>query len=144
MPEQQIGNPLGAFGYTDLQTQLWCLEAPFVTSAAVTDKRCVAMNTIGQVAIAATNGTAALVVGIAQDAAPAGGVCMVIVMGIAEDVPCNGAVAAGDTLKRSVTTSGSVATSASPAVGELIGVAMNASASNVVDVWVCKSPSPIS
>lgn len=141
MPEQQIGNPLGAFGYTDLQTQLWCVEAPFVTSAAVTDKRCVAIGTTGLVAVAATNGTASLVVGIAQDAAASGGVCMVIVMGIAEDVPANGTVAAGDLLKRSVTTAGSVAATATPAAGEVIGVAINASSSNVVDVWVQKTAS---
>lgn len=139
MPEQQIGNPLGAFGYTDLQTQLWCVEAPFKTSAAVTDKRCVAIGTDGTVAVAATNGTASLVVGIAQDAAASGGVAMVIVMGIAEDVPANGTVAAGDLLKRSGTTAGSVATTATPAAGEVIGVAINASASNVVDVWVQKA-----
>lgn len=140
MPDPQISNPLGAFGSTDLQTLLWALQAPFKASAAIADKRVVAIGTDGQVATAATNGTASLAIGVAQDAIASGAAGLVIVMGIAEDVPAAGGVAAGDLLKRSVTTSGFVSTTATPAAGEVLGVAINASASNVVDVWVQKAP----
>lgn len=136
MAGKAITNPAGAFGYTDLDTQLYSQTAPFVTSAAVTAKRVVAIGTAGTIAIAATNGTASLSVGIARDAIASGQAGLVVVGGIAEDVPCDGAVAAGDILKRSVTTAGSVSATATPAAGEVIGTAINASSSNTVDVWV--------
>lgn len=140
MAEKQISNPAGALGYTDLRTKLWAIEAPFETSAAVTAARLVAVDTTGKVATAATDGTASLVLGFAPDAIGSGKVGGVVVAGIAENVPCNGAVAAGDILKRSVTTAGYVAATATPAAGEVIGVAINASSSNTVDVWICKAP----
>lgn len=135
-----INNPNGAFGYTDLQTKLGSLEMEFTTSAAVTAIQCVSIGTGGLIAESATDGTASLVVGIAVEAIGSGKSGGVVVLGIAENVPCNGAVAAGDLLKRSVTTTGSVAATATPAIGEVLGVAINASSSNTVDVWVCKSP----
>ncbi|GIV04104.1 MAG: hypothetical protein KatS3mg015_2934 [Fimbriimonadales bacterium] len=140
MSGKLIENPSGAFGYTDLRTQLWAQEAAFKASAAISARRVVAIGTNGQIATAATNGTASLAIGIAQNAIASGATGMVIVQGIAEDVPCDGAVAAGDLLKRSATTAGSVAATATPAAGEVIGIAINASASNVVDVWVTKAP----
>lgn len=136
MAGKVITNPAGAFGYTDLETQLYSQTAPFVTSAAVTSKRVVAIGTAGTVAIAATDGTASLTVGIASAAIASGQAGLVIIGGIAEDVPATGAVAAGDLLKRSVTTAGSVSATATPAAGEVIGTAINASSSNTVDVWV--------
>lgn len=139
MAGKVVTNPAGAFGYTDLQTVLYSQTAPFQTSAAVTAKRVVAIGTAGTVAIAATNGTASLTVGVATDAIASGNVGLVIIGGIAEDVPCDGTVAAGDLVKRSVTTAGSVATTATPAAGEVMGVAINASSSNTVDVWVIPS-----
>ena len=136
-----INNPNGAFGYTDLQNGLWSLEAEFKTSAVIAGApQCVSIGTTGLVAESATNGTASLVVGIARaNATATGKTVSVIVMGIAENVPCDGAVAAGDLLKRSVTTTGSVAATATPAAGEVIGVAINASSANTVDVWVNKA-----
>lgn len=136
----KIVNTVNAYGYSDLQTGVWSLQAPFKTSAAVTGPAVVSINTAGLVATAATDGTASLTVGIAPASIASGSVGRVIVLGLAEDVPCAGAVAAGDLLKRSVTTAGKVSATATPAAGEVIGVAINASASNVVDVWVCKAP----
>lgn len=138
MADKTITNPTGAFGYTDLETQLWHLAAAFEASAAITGPAVVSVGTDGTVATAATNGSASLVVGIAQASASVGDSSLVTVQGIAENVPATGAVAAGDFVKRSVTTAGSVAATATPAAGEVIGVAINASASNVVDVWVSK------
>lgn len=134
-----IVNPNGAFGYTDLQTKVGSLQMEFKTSAAVTAIQVVSIGTAGTIAESATNGTASLVIGIAPEAIASGDTGNVIVFGLAENVPCDGAVAAGDLLKRSATTSGSVAATATPAAGEVLGVAINASSSNTVDVWVCKS-----
>lgn len=136
-----VTNAIGAFGDTSLESTVWHLDATMQASAAITAKRVVAMGTDGTVATAATNGTASLVVGIGRTTAAAAAAAVeVTVMGIAEDVPAAGAVAAGDLLKRSATTAGYVSATATPAAGEVVGVAINASASNVVDVWVCKSP----
>jgi hypothetical protein len=119
-----------------LQQEVWHLPAPYKAATAVTAKRVVAISTAGQVALAATDSTAVLCVGIARDAIAAGDSGIVIRAGMAENVPCDGTVSAGSILKRSVTTTGSVAATATPAQGEAIGVAINASASNVVDVDV--------
>ncbi len=137
---QPITNPNGAFGYTDLQTKVGSIQLPFKTSAAVSAVQCVSIGTGGLIAESATDGTAHLVIGIAPKAIASGDTGMVVIAGMAENVPCDGAVAAGAILKRSATTTGSVAATATPAAGEVIGVAINASSSNTVDVWVCKSP----
>ncbi len=134
-----INNPLGAFGVTDLQNQLPSLEGEFKASAAITAPKVVAIGTDGQVATAATNGTASLQVGVAIKDAASGGRAKVVYYGIAENVPAAGSVAAGDIVKRSGTTAGYVSATASPAAGEAIGIALNASSSNTVDIWVCKA-----
>lgn len=134
-----IVNNTQSYGYSDLQTTVWRNEVPFKTSAAVTGPAVVSIGTSGLVATAATDGTASLQIGIAVDSIASGAVGGVVIEGIAENVPCDGAVAAGDRLKRSVTTAGRLAATATPAAGEVIAVAINASSSNTVDVWVCKS-----
>jgi hypothetical protein len=134
----QVFDPSGAYGYTDLETQIWSRKVPLLAGGTVTAKSVCAMGTAGAVTVAATDGTASLCVGIAAAAITSGSVGLVIVQGMAEDVPVNGAVAAGDVLKRSATTAGRVAATATPATGEALGVAINASASNVCDVWVSK------
>jgi hypothetical protein len=96
------------------------------------------MNTLGLVAHAATNGTASLCLGVALNAISSGGFTgLVIVQGYVSAFP-DGAIAAGDIVKRSVNTAGYVATTATPGVGESIGVAIAASASGRVDIWVAK------
>src|SRR5438105_4632966 len=104
MADKTITNPSGAYGVTDLQQKSWALFAEMNASAAITAKRVVAIDTTGKVAIAATNGTASLVVGIARDAIASGSNGVVVVAGIASAVPATGTVAAGDLVKRSVTT----------------------------------------
>lgn len=131
-----ITNPNGAFGYTDLQTKLPSWPGEFSASAAITGPAVVAIGTDGTVATAATDGTAALTIGIAVESIASGDTGEVVCMGIAENVPAAGGVTAGALLKRSATTAGYVSATATPAVGEVIGVAINASASNTVDVWV--------
>ncbi len=136
MADKAITNPAGAFGYTDLKTKLWSLEAPFLASAAITAPAVVSIGTDGSVATTATDGAGALVVGIAVESIASGFTGGVVVHGIAENVTADGAITAGAILKRSATTAGAVAATATPAAGEAMGVAINASAGGTVDVWV--------
>jgi hypothetical protein len=132
-----LSNPVGAHGYTDLQTRLWKEEALFETSAAVTARSVVAIGTDGRVATAATNGDATSVVGIARRGTTAAGKTTgVVVKGIAEDVLAQGAIAAGALVIRSATSAGHVASSATPAAGTAIGVAISAASGGTVDIWV--------
>lgn len=143
MPEAQIDNPLGAFpvsGSTAVQSvRLGEVVIPFKASTTIAALAAVSIATATfTVATAATDGTAALTRGIALNACTAGQTCMVQVRGLVRNIPVAGAVADGDTLKRSVTTAGKLSATASPATGEVFGVALAASAANVVDVWVTK------
>jgi hypothetical protein len=141
VPTGSIKNVGNVFGQTDLQTGLPGFMGEFKTSAAVAAKAVVAIGTDGTVATIATDGAPALQLGVALKAAASGKAVPVQLLGIAEDIPCDGAVTAGALLMRSGTTAGRVMATATPAVGQVIGVAINASASNVVDVWVCKASS---
>lgn len=133
---QAITNPNGAFGQA---AQFGANEIECVASAAITGPAVVAVGTTGLIATAATNGTASLAIGIARKTIASAASGPVVVTGYVASVPCAGAVAAGDILKRSVTTAGYVSATATPAVGEALGVAINASSSNVVNVWVAPS-----
>lgn len=134
-----LSQPFGAYGYTDFQTKIQGIDLEFETSAAVTAKRVVTLGTDGKVALAATDSTASLCVGIALHAAASGDLVKVRVLGAVDDVPTTGSLAAGGIIKRSVTTTGSIATTATPAAGEALGFAINASASNVTDVFLFRS-----
>lgn len=129
----------GQFGYTTAAAKNFRIEAEFSNSAAITGPKVVTANTSGNVATAATDATASLCIGVAVNSPGAtNDHAKVVVYGIVTSVPATGSVAAGDILKRSATTSGSVSATASPAAGEPIGVALAASASNVVTMLVCK------
>jgi hypothetical protein len=132
---RQINNPHG-FGGTGvaLETQ----EAEYVASAAVTANRVVSIGTDGRVAVAATDAPSLALGFTPTGATAAGGLVKVKTGGIVKSVPCNGAVAAGNIVKASATTAGYVAATATPGVGEKLGVAIAASASNVVDVLWAK------
>lgn len=133
-----IHNPQGAFGYTDLQTTLFSIVAPFKAGADIAAGAVVSIGTGGTIATALTDAPS-VAVGVAVDAISSGDTGNVVVYGIAENVPVNGATAAGAILKPSATTAGRLAATATPAVGEAIAIAISASASNTTDVWVCKS-----
>jgi hypothetical protein len=135
MPSTQITNPRGAFGQTT--TGYARTVDSFKTTAAVVAKRVVAVGTTGQtVATAATNGTASLAIGVALDAAASGDTVLVATQGVVTGVPVDGATAAGTTLIRSGTTAGSLAASATPALGEAFAISLVASASNTTTVWI--------
>lgn len=133
MSDRAINNPAGAFGLTADFPQS---ASPYKTSAAVTAKRVCAVGTTGLVAVIATDGTAALCIGISRDAIASGATGLIVERGIVTGVAAAGTVAAGDLVKRSVTTAGYVSATATPAAGEVLGFAIAASASNVVDVYV--------
>lgn len=132
-----ISNPQGAFGYTDLQTTQFSIQAPFKASADVAAGAVVSIGTDGTIATALTDAPS-VAVGVAVSAIASGKTGNVVVYGIAENVPVNGATAAGAILKPSATTAGRLAATATPAVGESLAIAIAASASNTTDVWVCK------
>lgn len=131
-----INNPNGAFGYTDLATKGFQLTGNFKASAAITGPAVVAIDSALEIATAATDGTAALTIGIIQGSAADNDTVPVVLMGVAENVPVDGATAQGALLKRSVTTAGRLAATATPVAGEVVAVSLAASASNVTDVWV--------
>lgn len=136
---RQISNPNLAYGYTGADQKLFKMVIEGVASTDLAAGNAVQMGTTGNFTPSVTNGTASLVVGITDEAISSGKTGKVVVAGIKQSVSAAGAVAAGDVLKRSATTAGYVSATATPAVGEALGVALAASASNVVDVWVWKS-----
>lgn len=136
MGQKQITNPGGAFGYTDNDQKFADDAVPFIASGAVTAKTLVQINTDGTVTIAPTNGTASLCIGVARDAAATGSAVTVQRSGYVKGVTAQGAIAAGDVLKRSATTAGAVATTASPATGEAFAVAVAASSGGLVDIFI--------
>jgi len=133
-----IANPAGAFGYTALDGENY-MFGEYVASAAVADRNVVSFNTSGQVAPSATNGTASLCAGVAIGAIASAAVGIVAHYGIVTGLVAQGAIAAGNPVIRSATTTGAVAASATPAVGEALGVAIAASAGGTVTVFLCKS-----
>lgn len=136
MADKALTNPMGAFGYTDLTTTSYQLEFQGKASAAITGPVCVSLGTTGEIATTATDGTAGLCIGIAVQSIASGSVGGVVILGLAENVTAEGTIAAGAIVKRSATTAGAVAATATPGVGEALGVAINASAGGTVDVWV--------
>jgi hypothetical protein len=132
-----INNPNGAFDYTDLQTKGFQLTGNFKTSAAITGPAVVAIASDLTIATAPTDGTAALTIGVCPGSAASGDTVPVTLLGVAENVPVDGATAQGALLKRSTTTAGRLAASATPAAGEVVAVSLAASSSNATDVWVC-------
>lgn len=133
-----VSNPAGAFGYTALDSENY-MFGEYVASAAVVDRNVVSFNTSGQVAPSATNGTATLCAGVAIGAIASGNVGVVAQYGIVTGLVAQGAIAAGNPVIRSGTTAGAVAASATPGVGEALGVALAASAGGLVTVFLCKS-----
>jgi hypothetical protein len=131
-------NPNGQGGDAALQHTMPGDAEPFKAAGTITKGRCVSLSTTGTVTQSATDGTASLVVGIALQSAVSGDTLLVSTRGIAENAGAQGSIAAGDILKRSATSAGYVAATATPAAGEPIGVAFNASSSDTVDVWVSK------
>jgi len=129
-----ISDPSGAHGNTASREAN--MKLSFIANAAVGAKDVVSINTDFEVDISATDGTAALCIGIAEEAIAANDIGKVAVYGLVQDVSADGSISAGDILKRSVNTAGHVQATATPAQGEAIGVAVNDSASSVVDVFV--------
>lgn len=138
MADKVLTNPAGAFGYTAKQDLLYQQIAPFKAQTAITGPAVVAINTTGNVATAATNGTASLCVGICINSPAAGEIAQVVIAGVVDAVPCGGTISAGQMLIRGGTTAGRVNSSTAPAAGEALGVAIanGSGADGTVSVWV--------
>lgn len=123
-------------GLTSGSTNKQNVKLPFKTSAAVTAKNVVSIGTDGKVAKSATDGTAALVIGVANDNIASGDIGEISVAGYVTGLVADGTIGAGAILKRSTNTAGAVMATATPATGEAIGVAVAASASGTVDAFL--------
>lgn len=138
MADKVLNNPAGAFGYTAKQDKLYQQIAPFKAQTAITGPAVVAINTTGNVATVATDGTASTCVGICINSPAAGEIAQVVIAGVVDSVPVAGTVSAGQMLIRSVTTAGRVNSSSAPAAGEALGVAIadGSGANGTISVWV--------
>lgn len=133
MPGQSISNPAGAFGQT---AQFDGFKIPLLAAGAITGPAAVSLAaTVGYVTLAATDAPTQCI-GIITDSAQSGHTTLVTILGVARSCPAAGTIAQFAILKPSATTAGRVSATATPVTGEAIGIAMAASASNVVDVWV--------
>lgn len=133
-----IINPLGAFGYTDRDDQLWSNDVTFETSGVVSAGYVVAMGTDGRVVNAtSTQGTTNVQIGIAKEAAAAAGetilVCVEGYVSAAVQVDLSAGVAVR------ASTGGLVGTAATTAPN--IGYTMDAITTTQATgpVWVSKS-----
>ena len=84
-----INQPHAAYGYTGLDTVVGQTTVDLEASAAVTSKRAVAIGANGKVALAATDSTASLVIGIASNGSTVstGDVVRVVTYGVVTSVP---------------------------------------------------------
>lgn len=135
----QIWNPGGAFGYTDVGDLNWSQQIPMKAGADIAAGNVVALQTDFTVIKAATDVTAHLVVGQAVAAISSGKVGLIRVHGATDDLVAEGTIGAAAILKRSATTTGAVAATATPAAGEVFAISVAASASGVVKAWICKA-----
>lgn len=136
MASRDISNPQGAFGQTASFDGVFI---SLVAAAAITGPKAVSLaTTVGQFTTAATNAPTQCI-GVLVGSVGSGASGIVTIIGPAAGVPCNGTVNQFDILKPSATTAGNVASTATPAAGEALGIAMAASASNVVTMWVSKA-----
>lgn len=139
MSSKTISNPHGAYGYSDLQTKGDQDTRPMVAGGtiAATGPQVVAVASNGvTVTVAATDAAAGLCRGIVREPAVAGRSVLMVTGGPVANVPVDGATTAGAVLKRSVTTAGRLAATASPAAGEAFAISLAASSSNTTSVWV--------
>lgn len=143
----KINNPTGAFGVTTLAEKAGGEAIQMQAAGLIFDKQVVSVNTLGKAVLAATDVLANLCIGIAVGGpgtssnssaiAYTNSPVMVVTAGMVSGVPVDGASTAGAILKRSITTAGSLAATATPAVGgEGFAISLVASASNVTDVWI--------
>lgn len=135
MADRTIANPTGVYGQTPSP---WQQTAPVRAASNITGPGVVAFaSTTGTVALAATDSTASLCRGIAVESQTAGQSFNMVVRGDpGVAIPVDGTVAQGAVLKRSTTTAGRLAATATPAAGEAFAVALAASSANACRVWV--------
>jgi hypothetical protein len=130
----QLGNPGGAYGYTNIQAKVIPQTMEFEASAAIVAGTPISISSTATVATTATDGVA--VIGVSYEAASAAGKTLqVITLGPAL-MSAGGATTLGTPVIRSATTAGYVTSSAAPVTGTVVGFALGASSSNQSWVWV--------
>lgn len=134
MGSKQITNPQGAFGYTDLTATLYQEASEFKAGGTITANTPVSITSTGTVIATATDGVA--VIGVALESGVSGDTINVCLKGVVTNVSAGGATTNGTQVIRSATTAGYVTSSATPVVGTVVGMALGASASNKVTIWV--------
>lgn len=136
MAEQQIAYPTSAYG----QTEAWKRTGTFYNGSGsdILAKRGVIYDGT-TVTLAATNAPPIAVIGVTYEAIPNGKVGQVLLEGKMVSMPATGAIAQYALVKRSTGTAGFVEdATANPALGEVIGHALQAAAGGFVDVWINK------
>jgi hypothetical protein len=130
----QLGNPSGAYGYTDLQAQIPPTTKEFVASAAIADNTVVSISSTGTVATIATDGVA--IIGVSYEAASAAGKTLQVIRDGPANVVAGSATTLGTPVIRSATTAGAVTSSATPVTGTVVGFALGASSGGRSWIWV--------
>lgn len=135
MTTQQIANPQGFGGITDLQAKGNIIGAgDFKAEGTITTKTPVSITSTGGIIATATDGVA--VIGVALEAAVSGDNTSVICLGGPVSMLAGGATTLGTPVIRSATTAGYVTSSAAPVTGTVVGFALGASSSSRSWVWV--------
>lgn len=129
----------GAFGNSGVASKTPRIQNGYKASAAISGPKIVFLSADGTVATMASGSAAITALGVCINSPAAGEIAQVVESGIVQSVPVDGTCNANSVVIRSGTTNGSVTASATPAVGEVLGYAMAASASNTITMRVVKS-----
>lgn len=135
MATQQISNPQGFGGITDLQAKGNIVAgADMRAEGTITTKTPVSITSTGGIIATATDGVA--VIGVALEAAVSGDNTSVVCIGGPISMLAGGATTLGTPVIRSATTAGYVTSSATPVTGTVVGFALGASSAGRSWVWV--------
>lgn len=135
MATQQISNPQGFGGVTDLQAKGTAVgQADMRAEGTIVAKTPVSITSTGGVIATATDGVA--IIGVALEAGVSGDNISVLCLGGPVSMSAGGATTLGTPVIRSATTAGWVTSSATPVTGTVVGFALGASSSNRSTIWV--------
>lgn len=134
MPATSITNPRGA--YSQAPTTTRSVEA-YKTATAVGRRKAVVYTgaTGAVVSQAGANAAPGLFAGIALDAAASGDTVQVVTHGVIDNVPIDGAASVGAYLKPG-TTAGSLIVAGTPAVGDVVAIAISVASGGFATVKV--------
>ncbi len=135
MATQQISNPQGFGGVTDLQAKGTIVGAADMRAeGTIAAKVPVSITSTGGIIATATDGVA--IIGVSLEAGVSGDNTAVVCLGGPVSVLAGGATTLGTPVIRSATTAGYVTSSATPVTGTVVGFALGASSSGRSWIWV--------